>query len=256
MLTESAVLTVVEDGIMTITINRPSKRNAINREVSEGIATALDRLDGDSSIRVAMLTGAGDHFCAGMDLAAFARGENVRSEKRGFGGIVESPPMKPLIAAVEGWALGGGFEILLCCDIVVAGSTARFGLPETTRGLVARAGGAMRIARMLPRSIAMEMLLVGEPMDAARASHFGLVNHVVEPGTARELAYEIARKVSRNAPLATAASKRIVDESAQWPTDQAFALQAKILDPVFESEDAREGARAFAEKRTPLWRGR
>ncbi|RNL62431.1 enoyl-CoA hydratase [Nocardioides marmoriginsengisoli] len=254
--TGDAVRVDARDGVLTITINRPEKRNAVNREVAESISAALDRLDADSSLRVGVLTGAGETFCAGLDLGAFARGEVARSATRGFAGIVEKPPTKPLIGAAEGWALGGGLEILLCCDLIVAAETARFGLPEVTRGLVARGGGAIRLTQRLPRSRALEMLLTGEPMTAEEAWRFGLVNKLAADGEALGTATELARLIAANAPLAVAASKRVALESPSWPVEDSFALQGAILEPVFSSEDAREGALAFQERRPARWSGR
>lgn len=250
-----AVLVQERDGILTITINRPEKRNAVDREVAEGISSALDLLDQEQRLRVGVLTGAGGNFCAGLDLGAFARGESARSVTRGFAGIVERPPLKPLIGAAEGWAVGGGLEILLCCDLLVAAGTARFGLPEVTRGLVARGGGAVRITQRLPRARAMEMLLTGEPMSAEEAHHFGLVNRVSAAGGALRLATELAGVIAANAPLAVEASKRVTLESAHWPADELFDRQSAILQPVFDSADAQEGALAFAERRQPRWSG-
>lgn len=253
---ESTPVIVQEDGpLLIVTINRATQRNAIDAETSRLMASAFDRLDESPHLRVAVLHGAGDHFCAGMDIKAFARGERAYVPGRGFAGLVEQPPIKPLIAAVEGWALGGGFEIALACDLVVAGRSARFGLPEVKRGLVARGGGALRLPTRVPRAIALEMLMTGQHVEATRAAELGLVNRVVEDGRAVEGARELAEVIGKCAPLAVAASKRIVAESPQWPTDEAFARQGKILDPVFASEDAAEGARAFQEKREPVWRG-
>lgn len=251
-----AVLTGILDGVVTITINRPEKRNAINREVAEGVSAALDLLDRDDTLRAGVLTGAGDTFSAGLDLEAFRRGEQARTEARGFAGIVERPPGKPLVGAAEGWALGGGFEVLLCCDLVVASGTARFGLPEVTRGLAARGGGAARLAQRIPRARALEMLLTGAPITAEDAYHFGLVNRVTEPGCALAVATDLAHLVAANAPLAVTASKRVAIEAMGWPLDRVFTLQAEILQPVFDSEDAQEGSRAFAERRPPVWSGR
>ncbi|TYB42423.1 crotonase/enoyl-CoA hydratase family protein [Actinomadura chibensis] len=244
------------DGVLTITLNRPAKRNAVDRAVAEAVSAALDRLEDDDALRVGVLTGAGGTFCAGLDLDAFARGEAARSASRGFAGIVERPPAKPLIGAVEGWALGGGFEILLCCDLLVASSTAVLGLPEVKRGLVARGGGALRLTQHLPRGRALELLLTGEPINAADAHAYGLVNRLAEPGEALRVARELARAISANAPLAVSAAKRIVTEAPGWGPDEAFRRQGEILAPVFDSADAREGALAFKEKRPPVWRGR
>lgn len=250
------VLVDQADGILTITINRPEQRNAMTKAAAEDIAAALIRLDDDPQLRVAILTGSGGSFCAGMDLKRFRLGERPVVEGRGFGGLVQSPPRKPLIAAVEGWALGGGFELVLSSDLVVAGAGAKFGMPEVTRGLAARAGGIFRAPRVLPRAIALEMLLTGEPITAAVAHGHGLINRIVEDGTAAQVARLLAVKVAQNAPLAVEASKAFALESRTWTDDEAFARQPAYTDPVFASEDAIEGPKAFTERRTPRWTGR
>ncbi len=249
------VAVTVDAGVMTIAIDRPEQRNAVTLAVAEGIAAALSELDGTPEIAAAVLTGTGGTFCSGMDLKLFLAGERAHVPGRGFGGLVESPPRKPLIAAVEGWALGGGFELVLACDLVVAGRGARFGLPEATRGLIARAGGAVRLPRRLPRAIALELLLTGAPLTAERAEHHGLVNRVVAEGSVRAAAQELARTVAANAPLAVTAAKALAVDSADWPEDELFTRQAAYTEPVFASADAREGARAFAERRQPRWTG-
>jgi enoyl-CoA hydratase len=228
----------------------------MTRAAAELIAAAVDRLDRDPDLSVGILTGAGGTFCAGMDLKRFAAGETASVPGRGFGGLTQRPADKPMIAAVEGWAVGGGFELVLACDLVLAGRSAQFGLPEVRRGLVARAGGLFRLPRLIPRAVAMEMILAGSTLGAARAETLGLVNRVVEDGNARAAALTFALELAANAPLALVASKRVVTESADWPLVEAFDRQAVITDPVFASLDAREGAVAFAEKRSPVWRGR
>ncbi len=253
---EDEVVVEVDEGVLVITINRPAQRNAMTKAAAEQIAEALIDLDARSDLSVGVLTGAGGTFCAGMDLKRFAAGELPRVEGRGFGGLTEAPPVKPLIAAVEGWALGGGFELVLACDLVVAGTGARFGLPEVKRGLLARGGGAVRLPRRLPRAIALEVLLTGDPLDAAAAQQHGLVNEVVADGQALSAACALGRRIAANAPLAIAAAKRIVVESEDWPADELFARQAAISDPIFTSADAAEGAAAFAERRQPVWTGR
>lgn len=252
----SEVLVDARGGVLVITIDRPRQRNAMTLAASTRIAAALDELDSSPDLAVGVLTGAGGTFCAGMDLKRFAAGERPHVEGRGFGGLTEAPPRKPLIAAVEGWALGGGFELVLACDLVVAARGARFGLPEVKRGLVARAGGMIRLPQRLPRAIALELLLTGDPLDAPRAAEFGLVNEVVDDGEALTAALALAGRITGNAPLAVAAAKRIAVESADWPQDEAFTRQQPLSDPVFASADAKEGATAFAEKRTPVWTGR
>ena len=247
---------VDRDGaILIITINRPDQKNAMTRAVGEIIAGAMDELDSDPSLSVAVLTGAGGTFCSGMDLKRFAAGERASVPGRGFGGLTECPPAKPLIAAVEGYAVAGGFELVLACDLVVAGRSARFGLPEIKRGLVARGGGLIRLPRLVPRALAMELILTGDMVTAERAASLGLVNRLVDDMRAAGEAISLARTLAANAPLALAASKRVATESADWPMAEAFVRQAPIADPVFASQDAREGARAFTQKRAPVWRG-
>jgi enoyl-CoA hydratase len=250
-----AVVTEVADGIAVITINRPEARNAVNGEVARGIAAAIDEFDARGDVRVLVLTGAGGSFCAGMDLKGFLAGDAPVAAGRGFAGITERPPVKPVIAAVEGYALAGGFEIVLSCDLVVASAEAKFGLPEVRRGLVAGAGGLLRLARRIPYHLAMEIVLTGEHYPAARLAEAGLVNRVVAAGEALAGARELAARVAQGAPLALAASKRVVVESADWGSGEAFARQGEIINPVFASADAIEGAVAFAEKRAPAWRG-
>lgn len=249
------VLVSTTDGIMTITINRPKAKNAVNLAVAQGIAAAMDELDSNDSIRVAVLTGAGGTFCAGMDLKAFVTGELPIIEGRGFAGLVEAPPKKPIIAAIEGFALAGGFELGICCDLVVAAEDARFGIPEVKRGLVAAAGGLMRLPKQVPPRVAMELALTGEFISAQRAYEIGLINRVVETGKALDTAVELAKAIVANGPLAVAASKQIIVESAEWPKQEMFDRQNAISTPVFSSHDAIEGATAFAEKRPPNWKG-
>lgn len=252
----SAVLVDYEDGLVIITINRPEARNAINREVSLGVCAAIDELDARDDLRVGILTGAGGTFCSGMDLKAFLRGEVIRIDGRGLMGIAMTPPRKPLIAAVEGYALAGGCEAMLACDLVVASRTAQFGIPEVKRGLAAGAGGLLRLPRLLPPRLAMELALTGDMMNAERAAQFGLVNQLTEPGGALAAAKALARRIIANAPLSVAASKRVIVEQRDWPLAEMFARQQDITGPVNASADAREGAAAFAEKRPPHWAGR
>jgi enoyl-CoA hydratase len=251
-----AVLVSRRDGVQIITINRPEARNALNRAVALGIAAAVDELDDADDLRVGVLTGAGGTFSAGMDLKAFLKGESPGIEGRGMCGITQTPPRKPLIAAVEGWALAGGFELTLACDLIVAGATARFGVPEVSRSLVASAGAALFLPKRVPFAIAMELLLAGQPMSAARAYEIGLVNRVVDEGQALDAALQLAATIVANGPLAVAATKQIARSTADWTADEAWEQQGRIVEPVFKSEDAREGATAFAEKRSPVWKGR
>jgi enoyl-CoA hydratase len=250
------VLTERRGRVLVATINRPEVRNAIDSETAWAMSRALDELDDDPTLSAGVLTGAGGTFCAGMDLKAFLTGERPSVGERGFAGIVERPPAKPLVAAVEGHALAGGFEIVLACDLVVAAENARFGLPEVTRGLVAAGGGLLRLSRRVPFHLAMEWALTGDVVTAAAARAGGLVNRVVAPGTALDSALELANRVAANAPLAVAATKRIMHEARDWTRGDEFGRQSEISAQVRGSEDAREGARAFAEKRPPRWSGR
>ncbi|MBN3793535.1 crotonase/enoyl-CoA hydratase family protein [Burkholderia sp. Ac-20392] len=250
------LLVEYRDGIQILTINRPEARNACTKAIAEAIAAELDELERRDDLRAAIITGAGGAFCSGMDLKGFLKGERPSIPGRGFAGITEAPPGKPLIAAVEGYALAGGFEVVLASDLVVASETARFGLPETKRGLVAAAGGLLRIQHQLPERIALELVLTGDMLDAKRAFEYGLVNRLTPPGDALAVAIELAGKIAANGPLAVAASKRVMRASRDWSTAEMFVRQREITDPVFASRDAREGAAAFAEKRVPQWEGR
>lgn len=253
---QPAVLTERRGRVLLITINRPDQRNAVNAAVAQGIAAALDQLDADPDLSVGVLTGAGKGFSAGMDLKAFVAGESSWAGDRGFAGITQRAADKPLIAAVEGFALAGGLEIALSCDIIVAALGTRFGVPEVKRSLVAAAGALLRLPRVLPRTVAMELALTGEPIEAERAYEIGLVNRLTEPGETVARALELAEVIAANGPLALAATKRVMTESVDWPDSEFFARQAEIIGPVMSSEDAREGAKAFAEKRAPVWRRR
>jgi enoyl-CoA hydratase len=253
---QPAVLTETRDRVLVITINRPDQRNAVNRAVAEGMAGALDQLDADSGLSVGVITGAGKGFCAGMDLKAFVAGERPYAGDRGFAGITQRSAQKPLIAAVEGFALAGGLEVALACDLVVAARGARLGIPEVKRSLVAAAGALLRLPQSLPRTIAMELALTGEPIQAERGYELGLVNRLTDPGQALDAALELAETIAANGPLALAATKRILVEAADWPESEFFARQGEIVAPIMTSEDAREGAMAFAEKRPPQWQGR
>lgn len=248
------VLTSEENGILVVTINRPEARNAMTKAAAEAIAAAMDRLDADDRLRVGILTGAGGTFCSGMDLKGFLRGESPSVEGRGFGGVVQAPPSKPLIAAVEGYALAGGLELMIACDLVVASRSAKFGIPEAKRGLVAAAGGVMMLPDQIPERIAMELALTGDFIDAERAYQLGLINRITD-GPALEGAKELAARIVENGPLAVRVSKQVLKESRGWPMDERYTRQAQLIAPVFVSEDAREGAAAFAEKRKPNWKG-
>ena len=241
---------------LVIAINRPAQRNAVNQAVSLAIAGALDRLDNDPGLRVGIITGRGGSFCSGMDLKAFLNGERPELQGRGFGGVTEAPPTKPLIAAVEGYSLAGGCELALACDMIVAADNAWFGLPEVTRGLVAGSGGLMRLPRRIPAAIALEYALTGERISAPTAHHWGLVNRLTSSGEALTEALALAAQITANAPLSTLMTKRIIQESASWPEDEIWDRQRPLTEFVLSSEDAQEGARAFAEKRAPVWKGK
>lgn len=249
------VLTSEEDGILVVTINRPDAKNAMTKAAAEGIAAAMDRLDSDDNLRVGILTGAGGTFCSGMDLKGFLRGESPSVEGRGFGGVVQQPPEKPLIAAVEGYALAGGLELMIACDLVVASAAAKFGIPEVKRGLVAAAGGVMMLPDQIPERIAMELALTGDFIDAPRAYELGLINRVTD-GDALAGAKALAARIVANGPLAVKVSKQVIKQSRGWPMDERYKRQTQLIAPVFVSEDAREGAAAFAEKRAPNWKGK
>jgi enoyl-CoA hydratase len=251
-----AVLSERRGNVLVITLNRPDARNAVNAALAEGVGRALDELDGDHALAVGVLTGAGKGFSSGMDLKAFVAGESPYYGERGFAGIVQRPPDKPLIAAVEGFAVAGGCEIALACDLIVAAHGARFGVPEVKRSLVAAGGALLRLPRRLPAGVAMELALTGDAIDAERAHALGLVNVLAEPGGALDGALELAGRIAANGPLAVRATKRILTESAGWPEEEFWQRQGEISGPVFASEDAREGAVAFAEKRDPIWEGR
>ncbi|MGV9928838.1 type II toxin-antitoxin system Rv0910 family toxin [Nocardia rhamnosiphila] len=242
--------------IMIITMNRPEVRNAVDHAMALGLEKACDAFEADPEVRVAILTGADGYFSSGMDLKAMARGEAPLTESRGALGLAGKLPRKPLIAAVEGPALAGGCELALAADLIVAASDSQFGIPEPKRGLIAAAGGVMRLRERLPRNIAMQLALTGDPMQATRLAELGLINVLAEPGRALDAAVELAERIAANAPLSLLGSKRIVDETSDWTTVEAFDKQYDIASTALFSEDAAEGVRAFAEKRDPVWNGR
>ena len=249
------VLTQTQDGVLIITINRPEARNAVNRAVAEGVAAAMEQLDSDASLNAGIITGAGGTFCSGMDLKAFLKGELPSIKGKGFAGFIEAPPKKPLIGAVEGYALAGGMEIAIACDLLVANDKAQFGIPEVKRSLVAAAGGLLGLPSIIGKRLAMELALTGDFISAARAYEIGFVNRVTEKA-ALDAALELAAKVAANGPLALIATKRIINERPDWNSSEMWAKQMEIAMPVVTSADAREGSMAFAEKRKPNWTGK
>ena len=247
----------IRDRVAVITLDRPEARNAVDHQLAVDLQSAIDKLEADDSLWVGVIAGAGPAFCAGADLKAVASGKaDLATDRGGFAGIVRRERTKPIIAAVEGPALAGGFEIVLACDLVVAGSNARFGIPEVKRSLIANAGGLIRLPRAIPRNLAMEMALTGDPISAETAHHHGVVNRLVEPGGALDSAIALASEISANAPLAVRASRQVIIEGALLDDDEAFALSAEVARDVFRSEDFQEGPRAFIEKRAPNWLGR
>jgi enoyl-CoA hydratase len=253
---QPAVLTERRDGVLVITINRPEVRNAVNAAVAEGIAGALDALDADDELAVGILTGAGGFFCAGMDLGAFVNGESPWYGDRGFAGIAQRGARKPLIAAIEGFAVAGGFEVALACDLIVAAEGAKMGIPEAKRSLVAAGGALLHLPKRMPYHVVMELALTGDPLPAERFHEFGVVNRIAGKGEALDVALELAARIAKSGPLAVAASKQILQEQYDWPASDMWATQGAITGPVFASQDAKEGATAFKEKRDPVWQGR
>ncbi|MGW0323278.1 crotonase/enoyl-CoA hydratase family protein [Nocardia sp. NPDC003183] len=249
-----AVLVERRGRTLVITINRADARNAINLAVSQGLADAVDELDESPELSVAVLTGSGGNFSAGMDLKAFAAGEYPYVAGRGLG-FTEKPPVKPIIAAVEGYALAGGTELVLATDLVVASTTARFGVPEVKRGLVAGGGALLRLPQRIPYQKALELVLTGDTFTADDAAAWGLVNEVAEPGGALDRALALADRITANGPIAVAVTKEVIVKAAEWSTAEMWQKQLELIAPVFGTKDAQEGAKAFAEKRTPHWTG-
>jgi len=244
--------------VAVLTINRPEARNAVNGAVASGMEEAIDRLEADDDLWVAVLTGAGSVFSAGADLKEIASGNaaGLATKKGGFAGIVSRERAKPIIAAVDGPALAGGTEIVLSCDLVVASTAARFGVPEVKRSLVAAAGGLFRLAQKLPANVATELLLTGDPISAERAHHFGMVNELCEPGTALDTAMALAERIAVNAPLAVRESRAVMLASRREDDATALRLSGEAMARLAATEDFAEGPRAFIEKRAPEWKGR
>jgi enoyl-CoA hydratase len=242
--------------VALLTLNRPEARNAISPEVSREMAGILDGIERDSELRAVVLTGAGEVFSAGADLKVVAqgRGMEIANAKGGFAGVVTRDFPKPIIAAVNGPALAGGFEIVLSCDLVVAADTARFGIPEVQRGLMAAAGGLIRLPKRVPLAIALELAMTGDPIDASRALALGLVNRVVPGGEVVDTAIALAERIGENSPIAVRQSRRLVREAGELTESEAFQRTNELAISVFESGDAVEGATAFAEKRKPIWK--
>lgn len=246
------VRTEREGSTLVIVLDRPHSRNAVDGAAAQALAAALDELDDDAGLVVGVLTGAGRHFSSGMDLKAFLAGERPEVKGRGLGGLTLTPPATPLIAAVEGYALAGGFEMVLACDLVVAAEDAVFGLPEVTRGLIAGSGGLLRLPSRLPPGVAMEHALTGAPITAVEAHRWGLVNRLTPSGQALDGARALAQEIAANGPLAVRSTKALVTRGVDAA---AWQLQDLLLGGVLASQDAREGAAAFVEKRTPVWTG-
>jgi enoyl-CoA hydratase len=253
---QPAVLTERRGDVLLITLNRPQVRNAVNAALAEGVGNALEELDGNDELAVGVITGAGGFFCAGMDLGAFVKGESPWYGDRGFAGIAQRSAEKPLIAAIEGFAVAGGMEIALACDLIVAAEGAKLGIPEVKRSLVAAGGALLRLPRRMPYHVVMELALTGDPFPAERFHELGLVNRLTPPGGAVDAALELAATLAKNGPLGLRAAKKILQEQWDWSTGEMWAKQGEIAGPVMASEDAKEGASAFKEKREPVWRGR
>lgn len=252
----SPVLTERRGNVLLITLNRPEVRNAVNHALAAGVAGALDELDGADELVVGVLTGGSEYFCAGMDLGAFVKGESAWFEDRGFAGIAQRGSRKPLIAAVEGFALAGGLEVALACDLIVAARGAKMGIPEVKRSLVAAGGALLRLPRRMPYHVVMELALTGDSLPAERFYELGLVNRLTEPGGTLDAALELAGAIAKNGPLAIVGSKRVLQEQHDWTNENMWQKQSEITAPMFTSEDAREGASAFKERREPVWKGR
>jgi enoyl-CoA hydratase len=246
------VLTERRGRVLLVTLNRPDARNAINSELAEGLLRAVDELDSDDGLTAAVVTGAGRGFCSGMDLKAFAAG----GPPKGFPKFLQDGAAKPLIAAIEGFAMAGGLELALTCDLLVAARGAKLGIPEAGVGLFAAGGGLLRLPQRVPYGMAVEMALTADPITAEQGFDYGLVARLADPGRAVDVALGLAERIARNAPLAVATSKRLIRATQGCTEEEFWALQKPQIPDVFGSEDAKEGPRAFAEKRTPVWSGR
>ena len=246
------VLTERRGRVLLITLNRPDARNAINRELADALIGAVEELDDDEGLTAAVVTGAGRGFCSGMDLKAFAAGGPPKRLPR----FLQDGAAKPMIAAVEGFAMAGGLELALVCDLLVAAKGAKLGIPEAGVGLFAAGGGLLRLPQRVPYGVAMEMALTADPITAEQGFEYGLVTRLAEPGQAVDVALGLAERIARNAPLAVATSKRLIRATQGCTEEEFWALQKPQIPGVFGSEDAKEGPRAFAEKRAPVWSGR
>jgi enoyl-CoA hydratase len=246
------ILTQTHGRVRLITLNRPEARNAVNSALGQALVAAIQDFDSDDGLTAAVLTGAGKGFSAGMDLKAFVS----EGPPKGFSEFLQNGSQKPLIAAVEGFALAGGLEIALACDLIVAAKGVKLGIPEVNKGLFAAGGGLFRLPTRVPYGVAMEMALTSDPISAEQAHELGLVTRLAEPGKAADAALELAERIARNAPLGVAMSKQIIRQTRGLSEEEAWAFQAPFAGKIFASEDAKEGPRAFAEKREPKWTGR